>query len=89
MTVAQRKRRFSRATLWVAVGMLFLNIAPIFVLVGAAFILIEPYTLELVVAGVLCLFGGRSRQVGVGILAGLGMTAVVIVLAILVLNAWG
>ncbi|MFB8005154.1 hypothetical protein [Nocardia sp. NPDC056000] len=88
MNTAQ-KRGLSRTSSGVAVVVVVLNILPIAVLLGAAYILVLPYALELVIAGMLCLFRGRARQIGIGILMALGVTAAVIGLAIVVVSLWG
>ncbi|WP_327147158.1 hypothetical protein [Nocardia sp. NBC_01329] len=67
---------FGKATWITALLFMFINIVPITVLPILAVFFAGMYGIEIILAAALCLFRGRPRQVGVGLIVAIATTAV-------------
>jgi hypothetical protein len=75
---------FGPSTFVSAVFAMFANIIPLTVLPLLAIYLTGLYALELVMSGLLCAIGGRSRQIGAGLMVSVMTTAALFGFAIVV-----
>ncbi|MBF6357187.1 hypothetical protein IU449_22020 [Nocardia higoensis] len=75
---------FGKSTFVSAVAVMFINILPVTLYPMLLLFLVVVYGLEVVIGLVLCLFGGGSRRVGVGLLVANAVNVVLFLMSMIV-----